>query len=72
MHHDIILFSSHCAQCNMVENLLLKKNLSYSVVDNKEDYMALAEKHNIRSMPFASVDGEIMNSKELVAFIKAQ
>lgn len=70
--HDIILFSSHCAQCTMVENLLNKKNLSYSIVDSEEDYMPIAEENNIRSMPFAMVDGKIMKTKDLLAFIKAQ
>ena len=69
--HEIILYSSHCALCSMVENLLKRYKIPHTIVDDEKQQMPIAEENNIKSMPFASVDGKVMTAQDLMAFIKS-
>lgn len=65
----IILYSSHCAACMMTENILKSKGVEFELVDDPDVYMPIAEESNVLTMPFASVDGQIMTAQELLALI---
>ena len=65
----IILYSSHCAACMMTEQVLKNKGIEYTLVDDENVYLPIAEQNNVLAMPFASVDGKIMTSRELLALI---
>ena len=65
----IILYSSHCAACMMTENILKSKGIEFKLVDDPDVYMPIAEESNVLTMPFASVDGQIMTAQELLALI---
>lgn len=66
----IKLYSSHCPQCMVVENTMKQKKIEYEVIDDAEKYMPIANENGIMSMPFADVDGKIMNGKELFNTVK--
>ena len=66
----IKLYSSHCPQCEVIEKILKNKNIDFEIIDNEDIYLDIAEKNGIASMPFADVDGNIINGKNLFNYIK--
>jgi len=46
-----------------------KKGIKYEVFDDENIYMNIANENNIRSMPFAEIDGIVLNTKELQDYI---
>ena len=67
---EVILYTSHCPVCLMIENILKNKKIEYTVEDKEDIYMPLAEENHIRSMPFAKINGEIMNIKQIQELLK--
>ena len=65
----ITLYSSHCPKCLMLESMLKKKNVEFVVVDDEKVYLEIADNNNIMTMPFAQLDGKILNTKELETYI---
>ena len=63
---DIILYSTHCPQCMILENLLKKANISY-VEENDANKMI---EMRFVSVPMFQVGDQIMNMKEAMAWIK--
>lgn len=66
---EVIFYSSHCPKCKVLEQLMNKKNIDYKMIDNEEIYLPIADANEIMSMPFAEIDGKILNTKELQAYI---
>lgn len=65
----IKFYSSHCPKCIVLENLMKQKGIEYEYIDDEKIYMPLAKENKILSMPFAEINGEIINSKELQKYI---
>lgn len=65
----VTLYTSHCPRCKVFENLLKTKKIEYNTVDDEKIYLPIADEHDIMSMPFASVDGTIMNHKQFQDYI---
>ena len=53
----------------VLENLMKKKNMEFTLIDNEEEVLKIADENNIIGVPFAEVDGKILNTKELQNFI---
>lgn len=68
----IKLYSSHCTKCKVLAMLMDKKGIEYTTIDNENVYLPLAELNGIMSMPFAELDGKIMNATDLQAWINKQ
>lgn len=66
----IKLYSSHCPQCMIIEQMLKNKKIEFEIIDDEKIYFPIAEKNDISSMPFADIDGEIMNTNKLKEYIK--
>lgn len=54
---DIILYSTHCPKCNILAAKMKAKNIEY-VENNDIEEM---KKLGIMSVPYLSVDGELMD-----------
>lgn len=65
----IEFYTSHCPKCKILKQLMDKNKIEYIEIDNEDIYMPLAGKNGIMSMPFAKVDGKIMNTKQLLDYI---
>jgi len=63
-------YTSHCPKCTALARLMDDKKIKYEVIDKETEYIAIAEANDISSMPFASLDGKIIDSKELQNYIK--
>jgi len=52
----VTLYTTHCPQCAILENLLKEKGIEYSTVDDTYEMIQLG----IRSAPCLGVDDKIM------------
>ena len=65
----MVLYSSHCTKCLAIERLLDAKGFPYTLCEDASVYIPLAEQHGIVQMPFADIDGEIVDCKALQKMI---
>lgn len=63
---DIILYSNHCPQCMILENILKTKKLEYTIFTDEDEMI----KMGFKSMPMLSVDGNIYNFSEALEWVK--
>ena len=57
---EIILYSTHCPRCNIIETKLKQKQLNYAEITDIEEMKKLG----ITSAPYLSVDGKLMDFSE--------
>lgn len=63
---EVIFYTTHCPQCNILSKKLEAKNIQYSTVDNVETMLGLG----LTTAPALSIDGGApMNFKESVNWI---
>ncbi len=63
------LYSTHCPQCIMLENMLKQKKVKYELVKTT---MENVEAMGYSSVPLLEVDGKIMNFNEGMAWVRKQ
>lgn len=53
----ILLYSTHCPRCNVLEDKLNRKSVSFSIVDNEEEIL----KKGIKAVPVLQLeDGTLL------------
>ena len=62
----VILYSTGCPQCNILKEMLQKKNIIFQIEDNVEKMKELG----FSSLPMLSIDNKILNFKEAFNFLK--
>lgn len=67
--NKITLYSTGCPKCTMIETIMKKKNLNYVLEKREEEILRVADEHNIRSAPFADIDGIFYTTKQLQEFL---
>lgn len=65
---QIILYSTHCPKCTVLEKKLKQKNITYEEVNDIE----LMKEKGYLSVPILEVDGESMNFKIANNWINSQ
>ena len=63
--NQVVLYSNHCVQCKVLEDLLKKHNIKYSVVDDVSTMLNLGLTH----MPVLEIDGKFMQFKDAYNYI---
>lgn len=51
------LYSTHCPKCNLLEKQLLKQNIEFEVIDDKDVMIA----KGFQSAPKLEINGEILD-----------
>ena len=64
----IILYSTHCPRCNVLEKKLKQKNISYEEVNN----IGIMKEKGYMSVPVLEVDGMSMDFKIANDWINSQ
>ena len=65
---NVILYTTHCPQCNVLTKKLEQKNIEFNIVDDVNVLLSLG----ISAAPALSVNGgEIMNFKQAVAWLNS-
>ena len=62
---EIVLYTIGCPKCRVLEKKLKAKEIKY-VECTDEDYMV---EHGLTTLPYLSVDGEIMEYKQAVDWV---
>lgn len=57
MNDEIVLYTIHCVRCNILETKLNQKNIAYTKCDDMEKMKELG----IKSAPYLSVNGVLMD-----------
>lgn len=66
---EVILYTSHCPKCKVLELKLQKKKIEYKEVDIKPDNIEELLSQGIRSAPCLKVDGELMEFSKALQYI---
>lgn len=65
----ITIYSTGCPKCKIAERLLNSKNIKYELNTNLDEINPIADEKNIDSVPFADINGKIVDSKSLFDWI---
>lgn len=63
----VILYSTHCPKCMVLEKKLQQKNISYEEINDIE----AIRKKGYLTVPLLEVDGEIMDFKAAVDWVNS-
>jgi glutaredoxin len=64
----VILFSTHCPKCNVLESKLKQKNIDYEEVNDVE----VMVRKEFTTVPMLEVDGVVYDFKQAVEWIGEQ
>ena len=62
----VILYTTNCPKCKVLEKKLEDKNIDFEIVDNVDKVLEIADKFGIMSAPILSVDGNIMEFNKAI------
>ena len=62
----VIMYTTHCPQCKVLEKMLNDKKIEYTQIT---DIDAMKSK-GIQSVPYLEVEGELKNFKESMEWIR--
>ena len=66
---EIVLYSTHCPRCSVLEKKLKKKNLQYTEINDVDKMLEMG----LKSTPALQIDGgALMNFQEANEWINAQ
>lgn len=65
---NVVLYSTHCPQCKVLEMKLKQKGISYEEVTN----VTLMQEKGFMSVPKLEVDGTVYDFKEAVKWVGGQ
>lgn len=62
---EIILYSTHCPRCTVLEAKLKQKNIEYQEINNVDEMLKLG----IQTVPQLKVDGKLMDFSEAIKWV---
>ena len=65
----VILYTTNCPKCKVLEKKLEDKNIDFEIVDNVDKVLEIADKFGIMSAPILSVDGNIMEFNKAINWV---
>lgn len=63
---DIVLYTTHCPMCLMLERKLKEKNINYIEISNTNEI----KEAGIKNVPVLKVDNKTMDSYDAMQWIK--
>lgn len=63
---DIILYTTHCPMCLMLERKLKEKNIEYIEISNIDEI----KEAGVKNVPVLKVDNEMMDSYSAMQWVK--
>ena len=64
---NIVLYSTHCPRCNVLEKKLQQKKIDYKEINDT----AIMEQKGYLSVPVLEVNGKSMNFKEAFNYVNS-
>ena len=65
---NVILYSSNCPKCKVLEAKLNQKNIDFSIKNSEEDFQQLFDE-GFREMPVLEVDGKKYTFGEAIQLV---
>ena len=65
---DVTLFTTHCPKCEVLASKLKAKNISYAVVDNTDELIALG----FSQSPMLKVSDQIFGFSDAIKWVNSQ
>ena len=65
---EVVLYTTHCPRCTVLEKKLQQHNISYTSVTDVDEMLRMG----LQSAPALNVDGRIMSFKEAVEWINLE
>ena len=62
---EVILYSTHCPRCTVLEAKLKQKGIEYQEINNVDEMLKLG----IQAVPQLKVDGELMDFSEAIKWV---
>lgn len=62
----IIMYTTHCPQCKVLEKMLNDKKIEYTQITD----INIMKSKGIQSVPYLEVEGELKNFKESMEWIR--
>ena len=56
---DIVLYSTHCPKCSVLEKKLEQKGINFTLVDDNAEVVKFAKEHKIMSAPILKVGNAV-------------
>ena len=67
---NVVMYGTHCSQCNVMEAKLNKAGIPFTYIDNEADVIKIAKANGISSMPIVVVDDKVMNYREALNWVR--
>ena len=61
----VILYSTHCTKCKVLETKLKQKNIQYEECNNVDEMLS----KGIQSVPYLEVDGKLLDFGKAVKWV---
>ena len=65
---EVIMYSTHCPRCAVLEAKLKQKGIQYKEIDNEDEMSKL----NIMSVPVLKVDNQLLGFTNAVKWVNEQ
>lgn len=62
----VIMYTTHCPQCKVLEKMLNDKKIEYTQITD----INIMKSKGIQSVPYLEVEGELKNFKESMEWIR--
>ena len=66
----IKFYSNNCPICKMLKLTMNKNGIEYEEINDIDIIIAIANENEVKSMPFAEINGDILSTNELKEYIK--
>ena len=66
----ITLYSNGCPVCMGVKNYLTINNIPFTLVENYDEVVKVAEEHNLSHMPISQYNGNWYEGKDIINALK--
>lgn len=65
----IILYTTNCPKCKVLEKKLENKNVEFEIVDDIDKVLEIADRFGIMSAPILEVNDNVMEFNKAVEFV---
>lgn len=66
---EVVLYSTHCPKCNILEKKLTQKGINFTIVDDNAEVVKFGRAHSIMSAPILKVNGAIFDFTNANAWV---
>lgn len=66
---EVVLYTSHCPKCNIIEKKLTQKGINFTIVDDIDEVVKFGKAHRIMSAPILKVNGAVFDFNNANAWV---